>query len=260
MSEMIISEQYKDIVLLTLSRPEKRNALNPELVDQLHSHLDKLKKDKSVRVIILTGAGKSFCAGADLAYMQRLSQYSDEENLKDSLNLAGLFEKIYRFPKITIAMINGSALAGGCGLALCCDYIFASEKAKLGFTEVRIGFIPAIVMNFLIRKIDINKAFKIVISGDIISAEKAKEIGMVHEIYTADNLKKKTMEFGEELLNQNSFFAMVQTKELYQQLLDLPLSKGLKLAGEVNAKSRKTKDCLRGLSAFLNKEQIVWRN
>ena len=191
--------------------------------------------------------------------MQHLSQYSDEENLKDSLNLAGLFEKIYKLPKLTIAMLNGTALAGGCGLALCCDYRLASGRAKLGFTEVRIGFIPAIVMNFLIRKIDINEAFNMVMSSEIVNAEKAKEIGIVHEIYSDDNLKEKTMEFVEGLLNQNSFFAMVQTKELFQQLLDLPLSKGIKFACEVNAKSRKTKDCLRGLSAFLNKEEIIWR-
>ena len=260
MENCILIKRISDIVLLILNRPEKRNALSPQIVNELTRQIDDIAGDKSVKALIITGAGKAFCAGADLAYLQKLSKYSDKDNMQDSQSLADLFHKLYRLPKLTIAMVNGPALAGGCGLALCCDYIFAGqENASFGFTEVRIGFIPAIVMNFIIRKVPLQLANHLALSGGILSAEEAKTMGLVYELFPAAELEKQTVGFVANLLEQNSFTAMMQTKNLFQNLLDLPLNSGLELAGRTNAQSRKTADCQKGLKAFLNKQKINWR-
>ncbi len=260
MGKYVLLDIRQDVATVTLNRPEKRNALSPELVEELDGILDSLANDSRVKAVVLTGAGKAFCAGADLAYLKQLSQFTDEENLADSLKLAHLFQKIYQLPKLTVAMINGAALAGGCGLALCCDYRLASsEYARLGFTEVRIGFIPAIVMNFLIRTVTPGTAAHLVLSGEVVNAERARELGLVHRVIPARQLHAETMNLVDQLLNQNSFAAMMQTKQLLQQLYDVPLSEGIQLASQWNARSRKTPDCQKGLKAFLNKEQILWR-
>ncbi len=251
---------FKDVIQVTLNRPEKRNALSPELVEELHQTLDDLQENPDIKAVIFTGAGKAFCAGADLAYLKKLSRFSAEENLQDSRRLADLFRRIYEFPKLTLAMVNGPALAGGCGLAICCDYIFAdAENARFGFTEVRIGFIPAIVMNFLLRKVAPNTAYDLVLSGRILDASEAQTAGLIQRTFHPDELADATYRFLEKLLSQNSFAAMIQTKRLYQQLLETPLPEGIELASRTNAESRKTEDCQKGLRAFLNKEKIVWR-
>lgn len=260
MSEVVLLKRDRDILEIVLNRPEKRNALNPGLVNELHHQIDRVSQDAEIRAVVLSGAGKAFCAGADLAYLKRLSTFSEAENLQDSKNLAELFKKIYHLPKLTVAMVNGAALAGGCGLALCCDYIFAaSQTAKFGFTEVRIGFVPAIVMNFLIRRIAPGTAQHLALSGEVISAEQAQTLGLVQQVFLAGELRNRTWDFIETILRQNSFQAMMTTKALLQELLEHPLNRGLELASTVNAKSRQTDDCQQGLKAFLNKEKIEWR-
>lgn len=260
MSELISKDYFGDIVLLTLNRPEKRNALNPQLVDRLSAVLDEVATDDRLRAVILTGAGKAFCAGADLAYLRELSEYSDEENQKDSEKLAGVYRQLYQLPRLTIAMINGPALAGGAGLALCCDYRFGSqEHTKFGFTEVRIGFIPAIVMNFLLRRVPPAIAQQLSMSGDILDARRAFDIGLLNGTFPTGQLREQVIRFTSDQLSQNSFAAMMQTKRLYQQLLEVPLTEGLELASHANARSRKTADCRKGIRAFLNKEKIRWR-
>ena len=260
MNHLILKEVHRDICILTINRPEKRNSLSPELVSELSREIEEIRLNDKIRVVILTGSGNAFCAGADLAYLQRMSEFSEQENEQDSRILADLFYHIYRLPKITIAMVNGPALAGGCGLALCCDYIFASsEKAKLGFTEVRIGFVPAIVMNFLIRRISLSRALHLAISGEILTAEAAHKIGLIYQTLADEKLREGTLDFAENLLEQNSFAAMVQTKELFQQLTERHIEEGLEMASKVNAKSRQTADCQEGLKHFLNKQQLNWR-
>ncbi|OPX33442.1 hypothetical protein B1H10_05940 [candidate division KSB1 bacterium 4484_188] len=260
MSDSVLLKRDRDILTIVLNRPEKRNALSPEMVNELHRQIDRVSRDSEIRAVILTGAGKAFCAGADLAYLKQLSTFSEAENLQDSKNLAELFNKIYHLQKLTVAMVTGAALAGGCGLALCCDYIFAaSETAKFGFTEVRIGFVPAIVMNFLIRKIAPGTALHLALSGKIFSAEEAKKLGLVEQVFPLNGLRDRTMDFIGTILQQNSFQAMMTTKTLLQDLLEHPLNRGLEIASAVNAKSRQTHDCQQGLKAFLNKEKIEWR-
>jgi methylglutaconyl-CoA hydratase len=261
LEKLILEEKSEDIVLLTLNRPEKRNALSPELVSELSGIIERLKSDTAVKAVIITGNGSAFCAGADLAYLKELSAYTDEENLQDSQALANLFQEIYMLPKLTIALLNGPALAGGFGLALCCDYLIAADEGvKVGFTEVRIGFVPAIVMNFLIRRIQLYTAYHLVISGSVISAEEALKIGIIQETIPPAELRARTVNFISKLLEQNSLSAMIQTKQLFQDLLEKPIDEGLELACRINAKSRKSADCQLGLKQFLEKKPIQWRD
>jgi len=260
LSSLIITDRQKDLVFYKINRPDKRNSLNQELVREFKENLDSIYYDNSIKVVVITGIGKAFCAGADLAYLEKLSHFSDSENLEDSQDLSDLFKKIYEMPKLTIAMVNGPAIAGGCGLALTCDFIFADkENAKFGFSEVRIGFIPAIVMNFLIRKVSLNNAYKLVIGAEIIQPEEAFQLGFVDEIMESDKLNNYTFNFIDNILTQNSFAAMMQTKKLFQRLLDIPLSDGIQIASEINAQSRKSADCQTGLKSFLNKQKVDWR-
>lgn len=261
METNIIYEKQGDMALVSLNRPEKRNALNPALLTELSAVLDEISKNQKLRGIILTGKGSAFCAGADLTYLKEISQYGEEENIIDSQRLADCFYKLYSLPKLTVAMVNGPALAGGCGLALCCDYIFAAqENARFGFTETRIGFIPAIVMNFLIRRVSPAVAHHLALSAQILKAEDAQAVGLVDQIFSPEDLQSRTQSFIGDLLQQNSFEAMIQIKKLFQQLLDLPLNQGLELASRVNAQSRQTADCQKGLKHFLNKTSINWRS
>ena len=180
---MIKYEIKNDIGILTLNRPEKRNALHPELVKQMKSKLKEVEKDESVKILIITGEGKAFCAGADLEYLNQLRTFSSLENEKDSRELAELFLMIYNFSKIVIAAVNGAAIAGGCGLASVCDIIVADEaNAKFGYSEVKIGFIPALVSSFLIRKVGEGMAKQLLLSGEIIEAKRAYEIGFANGI------------------------------------------------------------------------------
>ena len=142
----LVLTQIKDrIGHITLNRPEKRNALSPELVEELKQSFTSYSSNDQVKVVVLQANGKAFCAGADLAYLQKLQSFTEEENVADSQSLAELFEKIYTFPKPVIAKVQGHAIAGGCGLASVCDYIISAPEVKYGYTEVRIGFVPAIV-------------------------------------------------------------------------------------------------------------------
>src|SRR5438128_1697767 len=175
--------QHKDRILeIILNRPDKRNALNSELVAELTQALDQANEDEDIRVVILKGRGKAFSAGADLGYLQTLQNNTYEENLADSTQLRRFFEKIYLHKKLIIAQVEGHALAGGCGLATVCDLVYSVPEAKFGYTEVKIGFIPAIVMFFLIRKIGEAKARDLLLTGKLIDATYAKELGIVSEI------------------------------------------------------------------------------
>jgi methylglutaconyl-CoA hydratase len=243
---------------ITLNRPEKRNALNEEMVDSIKVALSMFEKDESVKVIVLRATGKAFCAGADLAYLQQLQQNSYEDNLADSRSLKDLFQKIYNYPKIIIAQVQGHALAGGCGLASVCDFSFTVPEAKFGYTEVKIGFIPAIVLVFLLRKIGEGKAKQLLLSAETISAADAKEMGLVNWIVEESQLGKAVEDFAKKLITQNSAEAMALTKEMISRVQDRDLEDALEYAASMNAKARGSEDCQRGVAAFLNKQPIQW--
>ena len=243
---------------IRLNRPEKRNALNFETVAELREAFGQAAADENVKVIILGGEGKAFCAGADLAYIQQLQQNTYEENLEDSRHLKELFYQIYTHPKVVIAQVNGHALAGGCGLATVCDFSFAVPEAKFGYTEVKIGFVPAIVMQFLIRKIGEGKARELLLSGKVISAEEAKVYGLINEVVEAPELENRVGEFAQELCRNNSGESMGLTKQMMAEVQGKGLETVLEYAAAQNARARSTGDCKKGITAFLNKEELKW--
>lgn len=243
----------KNTALILLNRPEKRNALHPDLVKELKQKLSEAEKDDSVRSVIISGEGKSFCAGADLAYLNELKNYSSLENEKDSESLAELFLQIYKIEKPIIAAVNGAAIAGGCGLASVCDFIVAHpENSKFGYSEVKIGFIPAIVSIFLIRKIGEGLAKQLMLSGEIIDGRRAYEIGFVN--YLSGDVLKESFSLAEKL-NSNSLFSMKMTKRMIDTISSLNIDEAVSYCIRLNAISRSSEDFQNGLNNFLNKEK-----
>lgn len=257
--EILVWYEVKDRVgYITLNRPDKRNALSPEMVSQLTVAVDKAERDTECKVVVLAANGEVFCAGADLEYIKSLQSNGYEENLADSSQLMELFSKIYRSSKVFISRIQGHALAGGCGLATVCDFAFAVPEAKFGYTEVRIGFIPAIVMIFLLRKIGEGKAKEILLSGEIFQAQRAKDLGLINGVLAENVLNEQVHAFAQKLVNETSGESLARTKTMIGRVQDLSLEEALNYAAGQNAEARAGKDCQRGISAFLNKEKISW--
>lgn len=243
---------------ITLNRPEKRNALSHELVTELSQAFDEASREEQVKVVILRANGEAFCAGADLGYLQKLQQFSFDENVADSNHLKDLFLKIYTLNKVVIAQIQGHALAGGCGLAAVCDFSFTVPGAKFGYTEVKIGFIPAIVMVFLLRRIGEAKSKQLLLSGELVLAEEAQSLGLVNYVTSAEKLDKDVRNFALRLVTTNSTQSMTTTKQMIAAVQSMPLKEALDYASTMNAKARASEDCQRGIAAFLNKEKIIW--
>jgi len=256
--ETVLYHIENRIAYITLNRPEKRNALNALLVRELLQVLNDAEDDSQVSVVVLRATGEAFCAGADLGYLQDLQNFSFDENIEDSTQLKELFYRIYTLKKIVIAQVQGHALAGGCGLANVCDFTFSVPDAKFGYTEVKIGFIPAIVMVFLIRKIGEARAKQLLLSGDLISAEDARQVGLVHTVVPRDSLAKDVTSFATKLITTNSGNSMMMTKQMMAHIQSMPLEEALTHAAKMNATARSTDDCKKGIAAFLSKEKIAW--
>ncbi len=251
-------EVAERVAYLTLNRPEKRNAFSRELVAALKGAFLQAETDEAVKVIVLQAAGKVFCAGADLDYLRSLQGASLAENLEDSTYLKDLYLQIYRHPKPVIAAVQGHALAGGCGLVTVCDYVLAVPEAKFGYTEVKIGFVPAIVMVFLLRKLGEARAKQLLLTGDLIGAQEARAFGIVQEVVPADQLAQRVRSFAQHLCSTNSGQAMTATKQMIAHVQELPLVEALELGAATNARARAFDDCKRGISAFLAKENLDW--
>ena len=247
------------VATLTLNRPDKRNALNAALVTALRDALAEIAEDDAVRAVVLTGAGDVFSAGADLAALKALQTASPLENQDDSAHLAGLFEAIYRHPKPVIAKINGHAIAGGCGLAAVCDFSLAAEPAKLGFTEVRIGFVPAIVSVFVVRKLGEAAARDLLLRGRLIEAPAAAEMGLITQSMPPDELDAAVDDLAHELATETSGSAVRLTKNLLADLPGMGFREAIDHAVTINAFARGTDDCQAGIAAFLNKEDPPWK-
>lgn len=256
--ETVQYEVRDRIGFITLNRPEKRNALNEELVKKLSETFDKASADKSVKIIILKGNGEAFCSGADLGYLQNLQNFSFDENLVDSTRLKDLFVKIYTLNKVVIAQVEGHAIAGGCGLATVCDFIYSVPEAKFGYTEVKIGFIPAIVMVFLIRKIGDQRARQLLLSGNLIGANDAAQLGLISSIVNKETISAEVLSFARKLIKTNSAQALTTTKQMMAEVQSLPLEKALEYAARMNADARGTDDCKKGIAGFLNKQTPEW--
>jgi methylglutaconyl-CoA hydratase len=246
------------IATITLNRPEKRNALNTEIVSQLLTAFESIKANNEAKVVVLKANGEAFCAGADLGYLQQLQNNTYDENLEDSRHLKKLFETIYNFPKVVIAQVEGAALAGGCGLANVCDFCYATPESKFGFTEVKIGFIPAIVSVFLLRKIGEAKAKELLLSGNIISANDAFNYGIINQIVDKEKIEEYVNNKCNQLILQASGQSLTLTKHLISAVQHLSIEDALEYAAKQNATARATEDCKRGIASFLNKEKINW--
>lgn len=246
------------IATIELNRPDKRNALNAELVGEFKRVLRAAESEREVKLVLLKGAGEVFCAGADLAYLQQLQNNTFDENLNDSANLAELFEMLYTLKIPVVAQVHGAAIAGGCGLLAVCDYVIAADDTKFGFTEVKIGFVPAIVSTFLLKKTGEGVARELLIFGELIEASRALHIGLINMVVPANELEAATTKFVEKVIKSNSAHAMSTTKKLLAEIGDLPLNENLRLLAEANAIARSTIDCKKGIDAFLKKEKIVW--
>jgi methylglutaconyl-CoA hydratase len=255
---MILLTIENRIATLTLNRPEKRNALNDEMAAMLQSHLNALKDNEDCKVLVIKANGDAFCAGADLGYLQKLQNNSYDENLADSKSLMQMFKALYEFPKVSIAQVEGPAFAGGCGLAGLCDFCFASPDAQFAYTEVKIGFIPAIVSVFLSPKIGENLAKQMLLTGDVYTALEAKEMRLVNKIVDSDLIDKEVLDFALKLVKTVSSESIALTKTLLNNIKGHSLDEQLEIAAAANAQARASKDCKRGISAFLNKEKLTW--
>ncbi|MEM9389325.1 MAG: enoyl-CoA hydratase-related protein [Bacteroidota bacterium] len=256
--EFIKFEVKDRIGYVTLNRPDKRNALNFQVVAELKQIFKQASYNADVKVIILQAAGKVFCAGADLAYLQQLQNNTFEENFEDSSHLKELFYQIYTLEKVVIAKVHGHAIAGGCGLATICDFAFTVPEALFGYTEVRIGFIPAIVKVFLLRKIGEARSKELLLSGELISAADACTYGLANRVIASSELDQFVSNFAKTLIEKNSGQAMALTKKMIAEVQSMSLEDGLRYASEMNAKARGNEDCKTGVSSFLNKEQVSW--
>ena len=256
--EFVHYEVKERVGYITLARAEKRNALNYEVVLGLKRAFAMAEDDEACKVIVLRAEGQVFCAGADLEYLQRLQENNYQDNLLDSTHLMELFRQIYTLKKVVIAQIHGHAIAGGCGLAAICDFGFTVPEARFGYTEVKIGFIPAIVKVFLLRKIGESRAKQLLLTGDLISAEEAERYGLVHYVVPAADLEEQVFAFAQKLCNENSRQSMEVTKEMVARVQGMSLEDGLQYAAEMNAVARASEDCQRGIASFLKKEPISW--
>jgi methylglutaconyl-CoA hydratase len=241
---------------ITLNRPEKRNALNPAVIEELSVALNDAE-NCDCGVVILTGAGSAFCAGLDLEHLQTLQAHSHEENRRDSENMARVLRALYDFPKPVIAAVNGPAIAGGMGLATIADFTLAVPEAKFGYTEVRIGFIPAIVASFLLRQVGEKRTRELLLTGKLIKAQEALNMGLVTQIVPADDLMQQANALAQCLL-QNSPQAMMAVKRLLAKHARKRLDDEIEDAILANASQRSTEDFKEGVRAFLERRKADW--
>lgn len=247
------------VAFLTLNRPEKRNAIDDIAVEELDEYFGQATANEEVRAVVFGGEGSVFSAGADLDYLQRLSQNTTAANFEDSSMLKNLLLKIYRSRKLTCAVVRGPALAGGFGLALACDVVIASENAKFGFTEVKIGFVPAIVLNFALRKLRESDVRELVLTGKIIDASSALRIGLFSQIVPDNDIESYTQRFLKEFISGTSSGAVSLTKEILSEVREMRLEEALKYSAAMNTAARSTEDFQKGVRSFLNKEKLEWQ-
>lgn len=255
---------YKTIVVadsasirtITLNRPERRNAMTPEMQMELIAALEDAASS-GCRVLVLNGAGEAFCSGLDLSALQGMEDKSAAEHRADAERIACLFLTLYEFPIPTIAAVHGAAIAGGAGLAFICDFTLATPAAKFGFTEVRIGFVPALVSAFLALQIADKKSRDLLLTGRIFDAEEACRLGLVYEIVAPEKLTERVQALADVLI-ANSPQSLAATKLLLAQQNSAWLDSAVAQALEANAASRETADFREGIAAFLEKRKPVW--
>lgn len=255
---MVISEIRERVGYISLNHPEKRNALGPQMVAALKESITAFLASPEIKVIVLRSTSSVFCAGADLGYLAQIRDFSREENLADSQSLRELFDLIYQSDKLFISEVKGPALAGGCGLATLCDFCYADPEATFGYTESKIGFVPALVMVYLQHRISGAHLRDLLLTGRIISAEEALEKGLVNQVVLAGDLESEVFAFASGLCKSVSASSVGFIKKMLRELPGMSLNDSLDYAASVNADARKSADCIKGIDAFLNKEKLNW--
>jgi len=240
------------IVTLTLNRPEKRNALNQAMVASLRASFERAATDPDARVVLLTGRGKDFCAGVDLAELAELVGGGEEDNLEDAMSLGELFIQMRRHPLPIVAVVKGRALAGGCGLATACDIVLARDDAEFGYPEVHLGFVPAMVMAILRRKVPESKAFELLLSGDRISATDAHELGLVTKVYPAFTFSQNAKQYIQRVVTRPPN-AVRLIKQLLYEIDGTDFDSGIRRGAEINVEARMSDECKEGVRRFLEK-------
>ncbi len=253
---ILIKNKDKYVFSIILNCAENGNALNQNLITELINAFENLSKNKLCRVIILESSSKIFCAGADLKELKEMQNNSYEKNLKDSKNLMALFKKILSIKKLVIAKVNGAAIAGGCGLATACDVIFGTEKAKFGYSEVKIGFVPALVSTFLSKRVNDFISKELFLTGEILDSKKAHKINLINYNVKSEKVDKEVELYIKRFLKNSSPQSVSETKNMLYNFFEF--EKKMNLACEINARSRKNTDCLLGIKRFLNKEKNFW--
>jgi methylglutaconyl-CoA hydratase len=254
MYHKILYEIREGVARITLNRPEKRNALDAGIVAEIKAALRESAADPQCRVALITGAGTDFCSGADLAALNSSAGSGILENMAEARATAELFLLMRNHPRPVVAAVHGRALAGGCGLATACDIILAAETAQFGYPEVNIGFVPAMVMAILRRSVSEKAAFELVATGEVISAARACDLGLVHRVYPAAQFAEEVEAYAARLAAKPASAVMLSKRLLYN-MDSMPFEAALEAGVEINAIARQTEECRKGVEKFLKKKE-----
>lgn len=245
------------VATLTLNRPDLHNAFNAEMIAELRDCFTALADDDSARVVVLAGAGASFCAGADVSWMRASLEWSREQNIADAEALAAMFEAAWSLPKPLIGRIHGAALGGGAGLVACCDLAVATDTARFGFTEVKLGLLPAVIAQYVVPKIGVSQARALFVSGERFTAERAFEIGLVHAVTGADELDATVAALAARMLT-GAPGAIGAAKRVVDAVWDLERGAARSFVIDAIAQARTGAEGQEGLHAFLAKRKPAW--
>ena len=245
------------IATLTLARPERHNAFDAAMIGEIHAALIELAADDSTRIVVLAGAGPSFCAGADLRWMRDSLEWTHEQNVADAEALAAMFETAWNFPKPLIGRIHGMALGGGAGLVACCDLAVAADTARFGFSEVKLGLVPAVIAQYVVPKIGVSQARVLFVSGERITAERAFEIGLVHAVNGIDGLDATVLTLATRMLS-SAPAAISASKRLVDAIWSLERDAARRYAIAAIAEARAGAEGAEGVRAFLEKRKPGW--
>lgn len=257
MSKLLLVEQSGAVVRLTLNRPDVHNAFNAELIAALHDTFAALAQDQAVRVVIVEGAGASFCAGADMQWMRQSMRYSHAENVADAARLDAMLEALDTLPAAVVARVQGAALGGALGLLACSDVVIAAEQARFGFTEVRLGLLPAVISRYVVPRIGPGHARMLFVSGMRFDAARAQALGLAHQVVPEADLGAAVERVVAELLRCGPQ-AVAASKALIRAVTTLPVEQARRYAIEAIAAARTGAEGQEGLQAFLEKRQPRW--
>lgn len=252
MTDRVLATLQGGVLTGTLTRPDKRNAIDTPMIDALHALFERADLDADVRVVAVRGAGQDFCAGMDLQELLDSADRTVEENRQAALHFGRVFVRMRQVPKPVVALVHGRALAGGCGLATACDLVLATESAQFGYPEVQRGFVPALVMNMLRRALGEKLAFDLAATGRLLTASEAAAVGLVSRVYEDSDFEEQATDVLRALAASNAS-ALAFTKQQFYRLDGVAFEEGIRLSADVNAVSRTTPEFRAALAAFLKK-------